>query len=78
MTIDYSVIVEMVANIVSQALPIGIIFILSERLVQMFLKFAFPLATTLGTVLSSLNEAFPQNHGPNSSGRNTSHRKIVR
>lgn len=42
MTIDYSVIVEMVANIVGQALPIGIIFILSERLVQMFLKFAFP------------------------------------
>lgn len=42
MAVDYSVVVNMIANIVSQALPIGIIFILSERLVQMFLKFAFP------------------------------------
>lgn len=42
MAIDYSVVVNMIANIVSEALPIGIIFILSERLVQMFLKFAFP------------------------------------
>lgn len=42
MSIDYSVVVNMIANIVSQALPIGIIFILSERLVQIFLKFAFP------------------------------------
>lgn len=42
MTIDYSVVVQMIADIVSEALPIGIIFILSERLVQMFLKFAFP------------------------------------
>lgn len=42
MEIDYSVVVEMIADIVKQALPIGIIFILSERLVQMFLKFAFP------------------------------------
>lgn len=44
MTIDYSVVVQMVADIVSQALPIGITFILAERLVQMFLKFAFPKA----------------------------------
>lgn len=42
MTIDYTVVVQMIADIVSQALPIGIIFILSERLIQMFLKFAFP------------------------------------
>lgn len=42
MLFDYSIIVEMVASIVSQALPIGIIFILAERLVQMFLRFAFP------------------------------------
>lgn len=42
MTMDYELIGEMIANIVSQALPIGIIFILAERLVQMFLHFAFP------------------------------------
>ena len=42
MPVDYSVVVNMIADIVKQALPIGIIFILSERLVQMFLKFAFP------------------------------------
>ena len=42
MSIDYNVVVNMIADIVKQALPIGIIFILSERLVQMFLKFAFP------------------------------------
>ena len=42
MTIDYALIGQMIANIVSQALPIGIIFILAERLVQMFLHFAFP------------------------------------
>lgn len=42
MLFDYSVIVNMIADIVKQALPIGIIFLLSERLVQMFLTFAFP------------------------------------
>ena len=42
MEIDYSVVVNMIANIVRQALPIGIIFVLSERLIQLFLKFAFP------------------------------------
>lgn len=42
MTIDYSIIGQIVADIVRQALPIGIIFILAERLVQMFLHFAFP------------------------------------
>ena len=39
---DYSQIGTMVADVVKQALPIGIIFILAERLVQMFLTFAFP------------------------------------
>ena len=39
---DYSQIGNMVADVVKQALPIGIIFILAERLVQMFLMFAFP------------------------------------
>lgn len=42
MPIDYAVVVSMISDIVSQALPIGIVFILAERLVQMFLKFAFP------------------------------------
>lgn len=39
---DYSVIGELVADVCKQSLPIGIIFALSERLVQMFLSFAFP------------------------------------
>ena len=39
---DYNVIGQMVASVVAQALPIGIIFVLAERLVQMFLSFAFP------------------------------------
>ena len=39
---DYSTIVNLVAEVVTQALPIGIIFTLAERLVQMFLSFAFP------------------------------------
>lgn len=39
---DYSQIGVMVADVVKQALPIGIIFISAERLVQMFLTFAFP------------------------------------
>lgn len=42
MTMDYTLIGQMVANVIGQALPIGIIFILGERLVQMFLHFAFP------------------------------------
>ena len=39
---DYSLIGQMIADIVKQALPIGIVFALAERLVQMFLCFAFP------------------------------------
>lgn len=39
---DYNLIGQMVADIVTQALPIGIIFTLAERLVHMFLSFAFP------------------------------------
>lgn len=39
---DYSVIVNLMAEVVKNALPIGIIFTLGERLVQMFLAFAFP------------------------------------
>lgn len=40
--IDYSVIVSLVVEVVKTALPIGIIFLLGERLVNMFLNFAFP------------------------------------
>lgn len=39
---DYSVIGELIGDVCTQALPIGIIFALAERLVQMFLSFAFP------------------------------------
>lgn len=39
---DYNLIGQMIADIVGQALPIGIILTLAERLVQMFLSFAFP------------------------------------
>lgn len=39
---DYSYIGQLVAEVCKNALPIGIIFSLSERLVQMFLSFAFP------------------------------------
>lgn len=39
---DYSAIVSLVVEVIKQALPIGIIFLLGERLVNMFLSFAFP------------------------------------
>ena len=39
---DYSVIVNLLAEVVRNALPIGIVFTLCERLVQLFLTFAFP------------------------------------
>ena len=39
---DYSAVVSLVVEVVKNALPIGIIFILTDRLVNMFLKFAFP------------------------------------
>lgn len=39
---DYNYIGQMIGQVVSYALPIGIIFTLAERLVQMFLSFAFP------------------------------------
>lgn len=39
---DYSYIGQIIADIVKNALPLGIIFALSERCVQMFLSFAFP------------------------------------
>lgn len=42
MEFDYTIIGELIGNVVKNALPIGIIFYLSETLVSMFLKFAFP------------------------------------
>ena len=40
--IDYSVVVNLVIEVIKTALPIGIIFLLGERLVNIFLNFAFP------------------------------------
>ena len=42
MIFDYSIIVNLISQVVSQALPIGIIFYLAEMLVSIFLRFAFP------------------------------------
>lgn len=39
---DYTPVVNLVVEVIKQALPIGIIFLLGERLVNMFLSFAFP------------------------------------
>lgn len=39
---DYSVVITLVSDVLKVSLPIGIIFILVERLVQMFFHFAFP------------------------------------
>lgn len=39
---DYTAIVELVAEVIKLALPIGIVFTLAERIVNMFLAFAFP------------------------------------
>lgn len=39
---DYQPIVNLVVEVIKNALPIGIVFLLGERLVNMFLSFAFP------------------------------------
>ena len=39
---DYNILFSLVAEVIKNALPIGIAFTLGERLVQMFLTFAFP------------------------------------
>ena len=39
---DYNSLFILVAEVIKNALPIGIAFTLAERLVQMFLSFAFP------------------------------------
>lgn len=42
MSFNYEIIGNLIGQVVSQALPIGIIFYITEMLVSMFLKFAFP------------------------------------
>ena len=42
MIFDISSIVELLVVVVKNALPIGIVFYLTEMLVSMFLRFAFP------------------------------------
>ena len=42
MNFDYQIIGNLLGQVVEQALPIGILFYLTEMLVSMFLKFAFP------------------------------------
>lgn len=42
MNFDYQIIGDLLGQVVQQALPIGILFYLTEMLVSMFLKFAFP------------------------------------
>ena len=37
---DYTAVVDLLVQVVKQALPLGIIFCLTERLVNMFLTFA--------------------------------------
>lgn len=39
---DYQPIVDLLVVVIRNALPIGIIFLIGERLVNMFLSFAFP------------------------------------
>jgi uncharacterized membrane protein YphA (DoxX/SURF4 family) len=41
MDLDYQIIINMVAQIISVALPIGVVFGLAERLVNAFLSMAF-------------------------------------
>ena len=40
-TMDYQLIINLVATVLSLSLPIGITFALAEKLVNMFLSFAF-------------------------------------
>lgn len=39
---DYQEVVNLVVVVIKNALPLGLIFLLAERLVNMFLSFAFP------------------------------------
>ena len=42
MIFDYQVIGDLIGEVAKNALPIGILLYLSETLVSMFLRFAFP------------------------------------
>lgn len=42
MTFDFNYVGQLLGQVISQALPLGIMFYLAEMLVSMFLKFAFP------------------------------------
>ena len=39
---EYSLVIDLVVEVVQKALPIGIIFLLTERLVNLFLSLVFP------------------------------------
>lgn len=39
---EYAVVVNLVVDILKSALPIGIVFIIAEKIVQLFLHLAFP------------------------------------
>lgn len=39
---DYQEVVNLVVIVIKNALPLGLIFLIAERLVNMFLSFAFP------------------------------------
>lgn len=42
MIIDYSSVVPLLVDVLGSALPIGVMFLFTDRLVNMFLSFAFP------------------------------------
>lgn len=42
MMIDYQTASSLVLKIIESALPMGVIFVFAERLVNMFFSFAFP------------------------------------
>lgn len=39
---DFSTVIPLAADVLKAALPMGIVFVLTERLTQMFLNLAFP------------------------------------
>lgn len=39
---DYQAVIDLVVEVVKHALPIGVIFLIAERAVNMFLAMAFP------------------------------------
>lgn len=39
---EFDVVVPLVVNIIEKALPMGLVFVLADRIVNFFLKLAFP------------------------------------